>query len=155
MKRVLQTITISGLILMALAIFFAGCKKEKSDPNGKIKGTASFPAGVSGDLSNAKVSIYTNYDNWLFNQPIKFVGAQGAGASVTFEMTDVLPGNYYLDVWKDIDNSATWSSGDFVGWYGSGGLGSPSLTEFQVVGGQTVNMNIQMYIIAKGSILPK
>ncbi|MFO7614046.1 MAG: hypothetical protein R6W71_05335 [Bacteroidales bacterium] len=152
MKRILQTITISGLMLLALAVFFAGCKKET---NGKIKGTASFPAGVSGDLSNAKISIYTSYDNWAFNQPIKFSSAQGAGASVTFEMKDVLPGNYYLDVWKDIDNSANWSSGDFVGWYGSGGLGAPALTEFQIVAGQTIDLNIQMFIIAKSSILPK
>jgi hypothetical protein len=120
-----------------------------------IAGTAFFIAGVSGDLSNAKVSIYTTLDNWNFNQPIKFVGATGSGASVAFSMTNVLPGNYYLDVWKDIDNSGTWTSGDYVGWFGSGGLGSPALTEFQIVQGETKNFNIQMYIIAKGDKLPK
>ena len=123
--------------------------------NGTITGTASFPAGVSGDLSNAKVSIYTTLDNWNFNQPIKFTAAIGSGASITFTMTDVLPGNYYLDVWKDIDNNAFWSSGDFVGWYGSGGLGSPALTEFQITQGQTFNVSVSMYIIAKGDNLPK
>lgn len=128
---------------------------QQASSNAAITGTASFPAGVSGDLSNAKVSIYTTWENWNFNQPIKFVGAQGAGASVTFNMTEVLPGNYYLDIWKDIDNSGTWTSGDFVGWYGSGGLGSPALTEFQVVSGQTFSVNISMYIIAKGDKLPK
>jgi len=121
----------------------------------KITGTASFPAGTSGDLSNAKVSIYTSWENWNFNQPIKFTATQGSGASVTFEMVDVLPGNYYLDVWKDIDNSATWTSGDFVGWYGSGGLGSPQLTEFQIAQGETKNFSVSMYIIAKGDKLPK
>jgi len=120
-----------------------------------INGTAYFPAGVSGDLSNSKVSIYTTLDNWNWNQPIKFVGAIGSGASVTFSMVDVLPGNYYLDVWKDIDNGASWSSGDFVGWYGSGGLGSPALTEFQIIQGETKNFSVQMYIIAKGAKLPK
>lgn len=121
----------------------------------KITGTASFPAGTSGDLSNAKVSIYTSWENWNFNQPIKFTAVQGSGASVTFQMVDVLPGNYYLDVWKDIDNSATWTVGDYVGWYGSGGLGSPNLTEFQISEGQTLNFSISMYIIAKGDKLPK
>lgn len=120
-----------------------------------INGTAFFPAGVSGDLSNSKVSIYTTLDNWNFNQPIKFTATIGAGASVTFSMDNVLPGNYYLDVWKDIDNSATWSSGDFVGWHGSGGLGSPDLTEFQIIQGETKNFSVQMYIIAKGAKLPK
>lgn len=121
----------------------------------KIVGNASFPAGTSGDLSNAKVSIYTSYENWNFNQPIKFTAVTGAGASVSFEMTDVLPGNYYLDVWKDIDNSANWTVGDYVGWYGSGGLGSPSLTEFQITQGQTLSFNVNMYIIAKGDPIAK
>jgi hypothetical protein len=123
--------------------------------NTTVSGTAFFIAGVSGDLSNSKVSIYTTLDNWNFNQPIKFIGTTGSGASVTFSMTNVLPGNYYLDVWKDIDNSGNWTSGDFVGWYGSGGLGAPALTEFQIVQGETKNFNVQMYIIAKGAKLPK
>jgi hypothetical protein len=121
----------------------------------RITGVAAFPAGTSGDLSNSKVSIYTSWENWNFNQPIKFVATTGSGASVSFEMVDVLPGNYYLDVWKDIDNSATWTSGDFVGWYGAGGLGSPQLTEFQIAQGETKNFSVQMYIIAKGAKLPK
>lgn len=128
---------------------------QQGSTNAGVAGTAFFPAGVSGDLSNSKVSIYTTWENWNFNQPIKFVATTGSGATVSFNMSDVLPGNYYLDVWKDIDNSGTWTSGDFVGWYGSGGLGSPALTEFQVVSGQTFNVNISMYIIAKGAKLPK
>lgn len=123
--------------------------------NGTVTGTAHFPAGTSGDLSNAKVSLYTSYENWLYNQPIKFGAVTGAGASVTFTLTDVLPGNYYLDVWKDIDNDSYWSSGDYVGWYGSGGLGSPSLTEFQVAQSGTFSCTVEMYIIAKGSAIPK
>ncbi|HPT14442.1 MAG TPA: hypothetical protein PK796_06590 [Bacteroidales bacterium] len=117
----------------------------------QITGTAKFPAGTSGDLSNAKVSIYTSYENWVYNQPIKFGSVTGAGASVAFTLSDVNPGNYYLDVWKDIDNDGNWSVGDYVGWYGSGGLGSPSLTEFQIAQGETKNFSINMYIIAKKS----
>lgn len=117
----------------------------------QITGTARFPAGVSGDLANSKVSIYTSYDNWNANQPIKFAAVTGSGATVSFSLTNVNPGNYYLDVWKDNDNSAFWSSGDFIGWYGSGGLGSPMLTEFQISQGQTVSLDVQMYIIAKSS----
>lgn len=121
----------------------------------QVTGTARFPAGTSGDLSNAKVSLYTSYDNWVYNQPIKFGAVSGAGASVSFSITGVNPGNYYLDVWKDIDNSGTWTSGDYVGWYGSGGLGSPALTEFQIAQGQTFNCTVDMYIIAKGGNLIK
>jgi hypothetical protein len=124
-------------------------------PVTQVTGTASFPAGTSGDLSNSKVSLYTTIDNWNFNQPIKFGAVTGAGASVSFTLTNVNPGNYYLDVWKDIDNSGTWSSGDYVGWYGSGGLGSPALTEFQIAQGQTVNVTVQMYIISKNMTFKK
>ncbi len=120
-------------------------------PVTQITGTAKFPAGTSGDLSNAKVSIYTSYDNWVANQPIKFGSVTGGGASVSFTLTNVIAGNYYLDVWKDIDNSGGWSLTDYVGWYGSGGLGSPSLTEFQIADGQTFNCSVDMYILAKKS----
>jgi hypothetical protein len=154
MKRTLRTTSLIGVILLAGMVMISACKKDNSS-NTIIKGTAYFPAGTSGDLSNAKVSIYTSYDNWLNNQPIKFVSVSGGGASVTFQISDVLPGNYYLDVWKDIDNSAGWSVADYVGWYGSGGLGSPSLTEFQITDGQTFVADIPMYIIAKGPVLPK
>jgi len=145
MKRVLNITSLTGMLLLAFAILFNSCKKDENKIT-TINGTAYFIAGVSGDLSNAKVSIYTSLDNWLYNQPIKFVSTTGAGASVTFSMENVLPGNYYLDVWKDIDNSSGWTSGDFVGWYGSGGLGSPSLTEFQITDGQTLDFDVQMYI---------
>lgn len=120
----------------------------------QITGTAKFPAGTSGDLSNSKVSIYTSYDNWLNNQPIKFGAVSGSGASVSFTLVNVNPGNYYLDVWKDIDNDSFWSFSDYVGWYGSGGLGAPSLTEFQIAEGQTFTCSVDMYIIAKKSSSP-
>lgn len=147
-------LSLASVIFLSLVIMIAGCKKEEEKVT-MVKGTASFPAGVSGDLVNSKVSLYTSYDNWNMNQPIKFIAVSGTGASVSFEIKDVLPGNYYLDIWKDIDNSATWSSGDYVGWYGSGGLGSPALTEFQIIEGQTVEVIVNMYIIAKGDPLAK
>jgi len=152
MKRTLLTVSLLGMVLLTL-ILISACKKTE-DKNTIIKGTAYFPAGTSGDLSNAKVSIYTSYENWNNNQPIKFVSVSGAGANVTFQIDEVLSGNYYLDVWKDIDNSAFWSVGDYVGWYGSGGLGSPDLTEFQITDGETLTFDIPMYIFAKGPGFP-
>jgi len=121
----------------------------------QVTGTAKFPVGTSGDLSNSKVSLYTSYDNWNNNQPIKFGAVTGSGASVSFSLTDVVPGNYYLDIWKDQDNNGMWTSNDFIGWYGSGGLGSPSLTQFQLAEGQTFNCTVEMYIIAKKDAFPK
>lgn len=153
MKKTLL-ILIVCTIGSSILLFNAGCNKE--DPKvTKITGTVSFPAGTSGDLSNSKVSIYTSWDNWNNNQPIKFAAVSGGGATATFELTDVLAGNYYLDIWKDCDNSATWTVGDYVGWYGSGGLGAPALTEFQITDGQTFTVNVSMYIIAKKDPIAK
>jgi len=113
----------------------------------RVKGSCKFPAGTSGDLSNSKVSLYTTLDNWNNNQPVVHGAVTGSGSSVTFDLTNVVPGNYYLDIWKDNDNNGFWSVGDFVGWYGSGGLGSPALTEFQLRDGQTFSVDINMFIL--------
>ncbi|MBM3405500.1 MAG: hypothetical protein FJY10_11520 [Bacteroidetes bacterium] len=144
-------------ILLALVIVFSGCKKKKDDEPTvtQVKGSANFPAGTGGDLSNSKVSLYLTYDDWLENVPVKFGAVTGSGASVNFTLAGVLPGNYYLDIWKDNDFSGNWTVGDFVGWYGSGGLGAPSLTPFQIVDGQTFTANVNMYIIAKNGDLVK
>jgi uncharacterized protein (DUF2141 family) len=147
-----NTILVVGILLLSSLIFFSSCKK-KSDttptPVTQVVGTASFPAGVSGDLSNAKVSLYTSVTEWQNNIPVKYGAVKGSGASVTFALTDILPGTYYLDVWKDIDNSGTWSTNDFVGWYGTGSLGSVTLTPFQVSSGSTYTANVSMFIVAK------
>jgi hypothetical protein len=110
-----------------------------------ISGTAKFKAGVSGDLANSKVSLYTTLENWNNNSPIKYGAVTGSGAQVTFKLA-ANPGNYYLDIWKDIDNNGFWSVGDFIGWYGSGGLGSPDLTEIQLMQDQNFAIEVTMYV---------
>jgi len=142
------------VLLIVTMFLFAGCSKD-DDPAPpavvvpgvtQVTGTATFQAGSSGDLSNAKISIYTSLANWNTNTPVKFGVVSGSGASVTFVLAGLNPGNYYLDVWKDNDNNAVWSTGDFVGWYGSGGLGSPNLTEFQIADEETKTFTISMQI---------
>jgi hypothetical protein len=144
---------ILAVVFISATVVLSGCKKSSSDTTTTtetiVKGTASFPAGVSGDLSNAKVSLYTGLTEWQNNNPVKSIAVVGSGANVTFSMSGILAGSYYLDVWKDVDNSGTWSSGDFVGWYGVGSYASPSLTQFQISTGGTMTCNVTMYIIAK------
>jgi hypothetical protein len=112
----------------------------------QVTGTASFPAGVNSDLNNSMVALYTSIANWNAYSPIKWVAISGSGANVSYTIPNVNPGNYYLDVWKDIDNDGAWSAGDFVGWYGSGALNAPNLTEFQVTEGETKVINVGMFI---------
>ena len=117
----------------------------------QITGTASLLPGAFGDLGNAVAAVYTSYEEWYRYQPVRFVRARGNGPEVSFTISGLVPGTYYLDVWKDTDNSARWSGGDFVGWVGNGSLGSPALTPFQVREGETVNVgDLFMYLIAPG-----
>lgn len=112
-----------------------------------VTGTAFFPAGVNGNLYNSKVSLYATWDDWVTNTPVIHVATSGSGANVSFTITGINPGNYYLDVWKDNDNDGFWTVGDFVGWYGSGGLGSQNLSLLQVTEGNTVTVNVTMWIL--------
>lgn len=145
MKKI-NSLFIIGFLLLSAIVVLSGCKKDDPPTTGSVTGTAFFPAGTSGDLSNAKVSLYSGLTEWQNNTPVKFKAVSGSGATISFTMDEIVPGTYYLDVWKDVDNTATWTTGDFVGWYGSGGLGSISLTPLQITAGGTVTVSVTMYI---------
>ena len=116
-------------------------------PPTQIVGNLSLPIGTSGDLANTRVAIYTSLQEWQNDTPVKFVAATGSGTVVSYVISNVVPGNYYLDAWKDIDNSATFSVGDFFGWYGSGVYPGGFLTQFSIAQDQTVTLNINMFIL--------
>ncbi len=104
MKNLFKFRILAAFLVMA-TLAFTRCKKDDPAPipqpgATQIVGTAKLPVGVAGDLANAKVSVYLTVDDWNFNNPVKFVGAQGSGATVTFTMP-VIAGNYYLDVWRE------------------------------------------------------
>ncbi|MBK6785365.1 MAG: hypothetical protein IPG79_17635 [Saprospiraceae bacterium] len=66
---------------------------------------------------------------------------------VTFTISDILPGNYYLSVWKDNNNSKELDKGDFIGIYGEINLGAYIFSELQVSEGETFNCKIDMWIL--------
>jgi hypothetical protein len=108
-----------------------------------IAGTGTLQVGMSGDLSNARVAYYQNYEDWAADAPVAFVGATGSGASVTFSLINVPPGTYYLDFWKDMDNDTVIDAGDFFGWYGSGAYpNNIQLTPFAVTQGNMTNLGV-------------
>lgn len=136
-----------------MSSFFSSCKKDDpvEDPIveptvTKITGTAKLQAGTSGDLGNAQVAIYLSVDDWDTYNPVAIADVSGSGAKITFTFKDVVPGNYYLDVWLDADNSGDWSLGDLVGWYGSGAKNAPALSPFMVAEGKTVTKNIDVFV---------
>lgn len=117
---------------------------------GIINGTAALAVGQNGDLSNMRVAIYADLVDYQQDNAVMFDRVQGSGSSVSFTLTNVPPGSYYLDVWKDIDNSQTINlgSGDFYGIYGNGVYPNGILTRFTVNAGQTTNVNtVTVYVL--------
>ncbi len=110
---------------------------------GTIQGTATLAQGLTGDLGGAVASIYTSYDNWYNDNYLERIPVSGNGATVTFTFSNVDPGTYYLDVWKDNDNSGTWNSGDFAGVYDEDGDGN--IDPLQVDAGETVQVTITVF----------
>jgi hypothetical protein len=143
--------------LCMLVMMACGSNDNPANPaTTQVFGTATLPAGSSGDLSNATVSLYTGTTQWINKQPVKSARVTGSGPSVTWSISDnIVPGDYYLDIWKDVDNSASWSLTDFVGWYGSGPIGTPSLTVFSIAQNQSVDLgNINMLTVSKKTDAP-
>jgi len=130
------------LFLVLPVLFLAGCKEDPIivDQETKITGKAHLEPGTPGDLSNAMVSIYVSQDDWNTYNPVLLADVTGTGAKINFVFSDVVPGNYYLDIWVDNDLSDDWSLGDFVGWYGSGNKNAPALSPFMVAENKTKNM---------------
>jgi hypothetical protein len=113
----------------------------------QLKGTATFSVGVEGDLSNSRVSLYASLADREAGMPQKsIVTGSGSFSILNFTMDSITPGDYYIDIWKDNDNSLTHSNGDFLGWYGSGNLLNPQLTKQHFAEGETVTITMQMFI---------
>jgi len=104
-------------------------------------GTGSLPAGVAGAIGNTRVALYTDLNNWGLDITFAFDACDASGA---YEMAGLVPGNYFMDAWKDNDNSGFgWNSGDYVWVFGSGSYPAYTLTEKAF----TLGSNIQDFVI--------
>lgn len=114
----------------------------------RVIGIATFPTEIQGDLTNARIGLYSSLSEWTSRQPLRSETTSGGSFSIiNFTLDDLTPGKYFLDVWKDNDNNAIWSTGDFAGWYGNGSPGNPQLQSFEVSRGNTTRVNLQMFIL--------
>jgi hypothetical protein len=111
-----------------------------------ISGTASFPDGTKFDLSSSKVRLFTSLSARAAGQSSDSAIVFGFGSIVSFSFPAVTPGTYYLDVWKDMDNSITISSGDFIGWYGFGDFTNPLLKPLVVQEGIPSQVQVQVNV---------
>lgn len=138
------------LFSLILAVSVVSCGGEEEEPTpttGTISGTLTLQAGVSGDLNNARVAIYSSYDDWLNDRVLLFTAASGSGGSATYTIGSVTPGTYFLDAWKDVNNDGLFNSGDLFGWYGTGQYPTPTLSPFSVSAGETATINITVIVL--------
>ena len=112
-----------------------------------VQGTVALPGGVPGSLGNGLVMLYDSWDDWNSYTPAMTVTVMGIGSSVTYSITNVPAGTWYMDYWLDNDFSLFWSTGDFVAWYGSGTWGSPTLTPFTIITGEVKTLNMTAVLI--------
>lgn len=140
------------LMVFLLGLLFLSCgSDEPTSPEqpttGTISGTLTLAAGMSGELNNTRVAIYSSYDDWLHDRTLMFVAASGSGNTATYTISSVTPGTYYLDAWKDVNNSGTWDSGDLFGVYGTTQWPDPTLSPFSVSAGATATINVSMIVL--------
>ena len=112
-----------------------------------VSGTASFPEGINFDLSASKARLFTSLAARTAGQPADSAIVFGFGSIVSFTFPAVTPGSYYLDLWKDMDNSMTLSAGDFIGWYGSGDFTNPVLKPLIVQDSLPTQVQIQVNVM--------
>jgi len=105
-----------------------------------ISGTARVAAGVQADLRNSLVRLFADYDDFQNDRTFRSVAAQGSEYSVSFSFTDLPPGTYYLDLWKDMDNSTTYTNNDLYGIYGTYQWPNPVAAPVVVLQGQMTNV---------------
>ena len=118
----------------------------KSGKSG-ITGIASLPQSLNLDLSTSVARLYTSAENRSKGIACDSVNVFGFGPIVTFTFLQENPGTYFLDVWKDIDKSLTLSTGDHLGWYGSGSHTAPILLPIVLPADTTTQVQLQMNIV--------
>lgn len=108
------------------------------EPVTQISGIGEL-VGTGADLKDSKIylwNVYPTTGNAYKNFPVS-----GSGTKVAFNLTGFAAGDYYVLLWKDVDNSGSPTMGDLVGWYGDGDYHTPNYFKIQVGEGQTFNCN--------------
>jgi hypothetical protein len=105
--------------------------------NASVSGTVTIPSEPWPDTNYViAVSCFPTFQNtgglvayvwdiWPFGKTLSYV------------ISNILPGTYYLYAWVDVDFSNTMSPQDYVGYYGGSGATPPSSPNFTLEDGQS------------------
>lgn len=118
---------------------------------GTVSGVISLPPGTAGAVGNTRVALYQSFDDW---QNDRFALQVGAGADGSYTLTGIVPGTYYMDAWKDNDNSTTITVGDFFGVWGSFSGAGANLTPISVSAGSSTTISFQITQLT-GALAPR
>lgn len=145
-----KLVSLSLLLLVAMISF--SCSKSNNSPaaptptptTGTISGRITLAVGQAGSVQNTRVAIYASFDDWNRDRVIVSAAADSNG---NYTLLNLTPGTYYLDAWKDNNNSASINAGDFFNVWGSGTYPNYTLSPIQVSAGNTTTVNLQLFIL--------
>ncbi|KPK73881.1 hypothetical protein AMJ87_00080 [candidate division WOR_3 bacterium SM23_60] len=83
--------------------------------------------------------------NWQSDNTFQSVLATGSGGTASYTMSDVPPGAYYLDAWKDVNANLRFDSGDFLGVYDTAQSPSSNPIEFFLSAGEALTIDVTMF----------
>ncbi len=138
----------TALLLVLFMLAAVGCDNASDgddDPpppppatTGTVAGQMTLPPGTNGSVANARVALYADQDDYFTDS---FAYQIGAGGDGSYSIGNVVPGTYFMDVWKDNNNDGVINSGDFYGVFGSLTAGNVNLTPISVAAGQTATIS--------------
>jgi hypothetical protein len=144
MKQILHTALFLGLLLFVARCDSSEPQAEPTPTTGSIAGRVSLAPGVAGSIDNTRVAAYKDFADWANDRVLKQVAAASNG---NYAINDLPPGSYYVDAWKDNNNSAQWDSGDYLQVYGSGSYPAYQPSPVSVEAGKVTTINMELIII--------
>jgi len=87
------------------------------------------------DLTDLRAELHTTatYESLKYHFQVKMTAASSIGS-----IKEIVPGRYFLVVWKDNDSNQKFSKGDFFGFY-------PHALNLKA--GDNTSVTVEMYII--------
>ncbi len=125
--------------ILCFFIFSNGCKKDEttSSTSGKISISITKLASETGTISCNGLSVEV-HTKATYDAKVASVVSTGSATSATASFSSLAKGKYYIMAWKDMDNSGTYTAGDYFGFVE---------TPLVVNGGEIKSFAIQMYIL--------
>jgi hypothetical protein len=128
MNRIILFATITLFLTASI-----GCRKAPK--TAEIMLTCKPLGTQSVDVSSLRAELHTTatYESLKYYFEVK-----GSATTSSGTMKEIVPGRYFLVVWKDNDNSNDFSKNDFFGFYPQ---------PLNLVAGDQIPITVEMYVV--------